>query len=327
MPLGHRLAPRANSCYASSVIHRIAARWLVVLAWLSLGSARAESDAAAATPQPPALRPPTPPLAPPPRGGEGQLRYDLRIDVPLAVAGGAAWILTEIFENRIGHGSCRWCERAPDGTLDLDSLDLMARDNLRLTHPDDAVLAGDIMSYAVAPVVAFGLTSIALLHDRRPAKQWLVDMVLIIEATVAAADVNQMLKFTTARDRPFTHDLTVEELARRHKPNDHMSFASGHTTLAFSLAVASGTIASLRGYRLAPLVWASGLAVALTTGYLRIASDQHFLTDVIAGAAIGSAFGFAIPYFFHRLRGPARRLMPSAQPLPGGATLGMSGAW
>jgi hypothetical protein len=34
-----------------------------------------------------------------------------------------------------------------------------------------------------------------------------------------------------------------------------VSFWSGHTSLAFALAVSSGTVASSRGYDLAPLVW------------------------------------------------------------------------
>src|SRR5262249_18375089 len=87
------------------------------------------------------------------------------------------------------------------------------------------------------------------------------------------------------------------------KPDDNLSFYSGHTSLAFSLAVGSGTIASMRGYPLAPVVWATGLPVALLTGYLRIGADRHYLTDVLAGALLGSAVGFVGPFVFHRAPG------------------------
>ncbi len=56
----------------------------------------------------------------------------------------------------------------------------------------------------------------------------------------------------------------------------------------------------MRGYRLAPLVWASSLPWAAVTGYLRIAADKHYLTDVLTGALIGSAVGFLVPFVFHR---------------------------
>jgi membrane-associated phospholipid phosphatase len=66
------------------------------------------------------------------------------------------------------------------------------------------------------------------------------------------------------------------------------------------MAVSSGTIASLRGYRGAPWVWGSGLLLASTIGYLRIAADKHYLSDVLVGASVGSLVGFAVPFFFHR---------------------------
>ena len=74
--------------------------------------------------------------------------------------------------------------------------------------------------------------------------------------------------------------------------------------MAFSIAVSAGTVASMRGYRWAPLVWATGLTLGATTGYLRMAADRHYFTDVVTGAVVGSAVGFAVPYLLHR-GGPA----------------------
>jgi membrane-associated phospholipid phosphatase len=51
------------------------------------------------------------------------------------------------------------------------------------------------------------------------------------------------------------------------------SFPSRHTASAMAITAAAGTIASLRGYRLAPLVWIVGTTLGLTTTYLRIAAD------------------------------------------------------
>lgn len=262
-----------------------------------------------------------------PAPGAVELRYDLRIDLPMMIGGGGAWVLTELLINKIGPSSCHWCERYPNGTIDVNSLDLATRDGLRVSNTAAASTASDVFAYAIAPLVVLGLDGLLVLHDHRPARQWLIDMILIMEATVAAADVTQIFKYSVGRDRPFTHDLTLAELAQRNNRDDHKSFFSGHTSVTFALAVSGGTIATMRGYRLAPLIWASGLAVAVTTSYLRIASDQHFLTDVIAGAAIGSALGFVIPYVFHRARATRSSITPNVSPTIGGATLGVAGLW
>jgi membrane-associated phospholipid phosphatase len=69
--------------------------------------------------------------------------------------------------------------------------------------------------------------------------------------------------------------------------------------MAFALAASSGTVASMRGYRLSPLVWGSGMALAAATAYARIASDDAWLTDTLAGAGLGTAVGVLVPLLLH----------------------------
>jgi hypothetical protein len=58
------------------------------------------------------------------------------------------------------------------------------------------------------------------------------------------------------------------------------------------------------------------ILLAGTTGYLRVASDQHYVTDVMVGAAVGSLSGFLVPWLFHyRTSGGGN---PLAASLPGG---------
>ena len=45
---------------------------------------------------------------------------------------------------------------------------------------------------------------------------------------------------------------------------------------------------------------AGSLSLAVATGVQRILSGNHFITDVLAGAAIGSLTGFVVP-FLHTL--------------------------
>ncbi len=82
----------------------------------------------------------------------------------------------------------------------------------------------------------------------------------------------------------------------------------------------------MRGYRLAPLVWAVGLPMAAFTAYSRVAGDAHYLSDVLIGSAFGAAMGFLIPYLFHR---PTDSTVESAtmMPLVTGSTVGVSGSF
>src|SRR5690606_13769862 len=113
------------------------------------------------------------------------------------------------------------------------------------------------------------------------------------------------VKFAAGRERPFVHVLPEAEKATTEKPNDNnLSFYSGHASFGFTIAVAAGTVAALRGYRHRWLVWALGLPVAFSLPVLRMVADKHYVTDVATGAILGAATGFALPYFLHGREGP-----------------------
>ncbi|HET9594878.1 MAG TPA: phosphatase PAP2 family protein, partial [Anaeromyxobacteraceae bacterium] len=82
-----------------------------------------------------------------------------------------------------------------------------------------------------------------------------------------------------------------------------------HTSMAFAVAGAFGTTAKLRGYGAWPWVYAGGFAAASAVGWLRMAGDKHWLGDVAAGAAIGTASGLLTPLLLHRT--PAAPGQPS----------------
>ncbi len=68
------------------------------------------------------------------------------------------------------------------------------------------------------------------------------------------------------------------------------------------MATSAGEVARRRGSPVAPLIYATGYAIAISTGYLRIAADKHYFTDVAVGAAVGTAVGFAVPALHGELR-------------------------
>src|SRR5437870_2234290 len=101
---------------------------------------------------------------------------------------------------------------------------------------------------------------------------------------------------------------------RRASADDDASFYSGHTSAAFAVATSFATCASMRGDGEAWVAWAAGLPLAALTGYLRIAADRHYLSDVLVGAGAGTLFGTLVPRLLHspgaagtlQQRGPAR---------------------
>jgi len=242
------------------------------------------------------------------------LRYNWKIDLAVTSIAASGWIITESARNQLAPKECRWCQ--------VNSFDNWGRDNLRFSDTGPANIAVNITAYGLAPMAALGLDAIAANYDKQISNFW-IDALMISESAALASFTSNIVKLSVGRQRPHAHFGDGS-----NSGNDNMSFYSGHTTLAFSLAVSSGTVATLRGYELAPWIWGSGLAIAATTGYLSIAADRHYLTDVIAGAVFGSAFGFGIPYLFHRPRkeGVSHAVL-SASPVEGGGLLNLSGRW
>lgn len=200
----------------------------------------------------------------------------------------------ELAKPTLAPRACVWCDRH------LNSIDDSIRNALVRTNTDAPDAISSVAAAAVAPLMNGGFLALAA-NDERAIKNAPSDLLIVAEAAGVATLLNEGAKFAFGRERPFVRALAENEKANTPIPSDNnLSFYSGHTNLTFSLAVASGTVASMRGYRLAPLIWASGLTVGAVTGYLRIAADKHYFTDVVTGAAMGSAAGFLVPYLFHR---------------------------
>jgi membrane-associated phospholipid phosphatase len=277
----------------------ITAWWLV--AWLSAA---------------PATAPPAP----------DRLKVRPRVDVAVTLAAGALWIASEAERGRLAPRTCRWCDGAP-GADRLNGLDAWGRRTLRWTNTGRAATLSGVVAYAAAPAVAYGLDWAAAHRDGHDANVP-TDALLITEAMTVAANATQLLKFLVGRERPFVHVLSAAAKPLTAAPDENnLSFPSGHTSLAFSVVSASAEIGALRGYTRARWTWALGLPVATMAAYLRVAADRHYVTDVMAGAALGWGMGFAVPYLAHRqardARVPALRLVPTG----GDRMLAAVGQW
>jgi membrane-associated phospholipid phosphatase len=104
------------------------------------------------------------------------------------------------------------------------------------------------------------------------------------------AQVRRVRPLAYNPDPAIPNEVKLSRFARR-------SFPSGHTSSAFAGAMfASEVYARLHPHDDARhWVRAGSLGLAALTGYFRVRAGKHFPTDVLAGAAIGTLIGWAIP--------------------------------
>jgi membrane-associated phospholipid phosphatase len=244
------------------------------------------------------------------------LRFDVRADLPAGLAMGAAGISLVAFRPYLATKECRFsCTPG-----EINGLDASAR-ALRWSDPTAARTLGDAVGYGALPafIVTAGLIGLA---EGQRFSEVLEDAWIIEEALALSHTLEGVIKLSVGRARPDTTFMPAGTMVA--DPSDlYTSMVSGHATAGFAVAVSTGVVAMLRGRPSAPWLLASGLTVAIFSSYLRIAADRHYLTDVLAGAALGTVTGIAVPLLFHGRKLPVT-LAPQISPQ--GAALLVSGA-
>jgi membrane-associated phospholipid phosphatase len=228
------------------------------------------------------------------------LHVDLRWDLPVTIGAAAGALVFAL--PWATPGECKWCTPG--------QFDTWVRDELRLANPAPARTASDVLAVGVLPVAALANSWFSSRAGGAPTRVFWEDTLVIAQAVSITAFANEVTKDVTARRRP-SAGMTATGASNQ-------SFFSGHTSSAFALAASAGTVSTMRGYASAPWVWAGGMTLATAVGYLRVAGDAHWATDVLAGAGVGGLVGFAVPWFFHRAEPGAK---VTVLPAPGGFAL------
>lgn len=201
----------------------------------------------------------------------------------------AVWLSLVLAQGAHAPEACRWCAANP--------LDDAAR-GARWSRPAVANTLSNVL-LGVTPAWSLGSLAAVGPRDGWRGEHW-TNGLIVLESVFTAMLVNQVVKLEVGRARPDVHNCCAARCGAglrcaQKSFEDNLSFFSGHATWSFAYAAASGTVASLRGYRGAPLVWGGGLAFAAATGYLRMAADRHYLTDVLTGAVVGTLVGALLP--------------------------------
>lgn len=209
-----------------------------------------------------------------------------------AAAGGLALLLVPVVP-------ARW----PRGTTGYDE---SLRDALRIPGYHQRRVARDISDLTLTMSLALPLLADdigALLYKKR-SHEFAREMFLLdLETLIVTAGVTGMVSSIVSRERPYA-DTCGGELpksdveCRDEYAYRYRSFFSGHTSMSFAgAALSCGHHArfELWGPPLDLLSCVGAMGLATATGALRVLSDQHYVTDVVVGAAVGSALGFALP--------------------------------
>ncbi len=152
---------------------------------------------------------------------------------------------------------------------------------------------------AVLPLGIYGAQAIA---RNLPAKELATLGVMYAESYLLAYGIKNIIKCHIQRTRPYMYTDSKDE--KSLKDGDYtLSFPSGHSTDAFmGAAFLSYTFCQYypdSQYKI-PVIMTS-YAFAIGTGMLRIASGNHFITDVGSGALLGTAIGLAVPFIHNRI--------------------------
>jgi membrane-associated phospholipid phosphatase len=193
------------------------------------------------------------------------------------------------------------------GTLALRPLDKRVAGDLQegssQTNRLFQNLSTDVRIIAVPGAVVIGSSMYAvgrLTHTAR-----LADLGLHgLEALAVGDVVNTAIKWSAGRARPYvvrdTNPSDYAFMRGYEKGRDYSSFPSGHTLAAFAAAAAVSNETSRwwpgSQWYVGPAMFGGATAVALS----RLYNNQHWASDVIMAAGIGTFAGNKVVRFNHR---------------------------
>lgn len=169
---------------------------------------------------------------------------------------------------------------------------------------EQASLASDYLGFATQAWAYLDASLVPLLTDAGNLDVAWQMTFINLQASALTALSTRGIDRLVARERPdvepCSEDPDYHEMCFK---GSNSSFPSGHTSGAFTgagLVCAHHLYLPLYGHRAADLA-ACGVsgAMAISVGMLRMHADRHYVTDVVAGAAIGTLTGFAVPVLGH----------------------------
>lgn len=144
-------------------------------------------------------------------------------------------------------------------------------------------------------LVAIGLGAGALLAIDEGLLPALNDSVVIAESALAGIALTSMMTLAAGRPRPFVYGEKAP-LSARNSADAGLSYLSSHAVASF--AIVTSTFVAMRrlhpGSKASWIVLGVGGSLALFVASARVMGGQHFITDSLGGAIVGSSVGMLV---------------------------------
>jgi membrane-associated phospholipid phosphatase len=186
--------------------------------------------------------------------------------------------------------------------------------SLRLNSYDAQLEArsGSDVGLAIMTTYPFLVDAVIVAYWYRGSDDVALQMALIdSEAFAIMGAIEGTTNFLSGRARPYSRECggTVPANTTDCETDTRFrSFFSGHSAVSFtaaSLICAHHMALNLFDSAADPINCAAGLVAAAGISTLRILGDAHYFSDVIVGAAVGTAVGLGIPLLHHYKRAAA----------------------
>ncbi|MCL2478450.1 MAG: phosphatase PAP2 family protein [Treponema sp.] len=182
---------------------------------------------------------------------------------------------------------------SPNAVLQKDDVNPFDRSMMfSFNKPLDLTSTIATFGLAVLPVVSLAgnITSF---------NAWLTYGIMYGESALLVYGTSEILKDTVMRYRPYFY---FGEIPSGQESDYYKSFPSRHTAFAF---MSAGFLTSTFFSEYPDSPWkipvcAVSYTLAAGIGAARLLSGNHFMTDIIAGAAIGTVYGYLIPWLHLR---------------------------
>ena len=251
--------------------------------------------------------------------GDGHIMSGRRLSWEYPEFSTTEWVVTGLFGAlALGMQLVTPLETKLKGGLAFDDA---ARDVLAVKDLEDQRTVRSVSDALLTVITAYPFLVdslvVAAWYRRSPAVAWQMAQINL-QTMAVTLGITSVVKVAVSRERPYSDTCggeRSETLRDCEGDRRYVSFFSGHSSMAFASA---GLICmhhmylDLYGGGAADAgACAGALGVAAATGLLRVVGDQHYMTDVLVGAAVGTITGFGLPYVLHyqygkRGRGRAR---------------------
>jgi membrane-associated phospholipid phosphatase len=163
---------------------------------------------------------------------------------------------------------------------------------------EGATTASDIVFPYAMPLVAA-----VMFLDYGPGqwKSYFADALVVFESVAVSAAITHIVRFSTRRPRPVLYDPREED--GQPVPDSTMSFWSGHVAYLAAFGASTAYIFTLRHGVRAPttwIMWSSMAVLVAASATLQVFAGDHFVSDVLVGAGVGTGVGLLIPAIHKR---------------------------